>query len=611
MLGLSLDGEITFAANAAPVLGYADEELIGRPVQTVVPSSPVWLPANGPCSELMVELPCRRKNGSEFLAELSLSSIQTRVGRQICASLREAPEWHRAEVTRNVLAFVAESSSDAVISATIDGVITYWNPAAETLYGYGAAEMLGRRTDILYLSGAAERAAIAERLAQGRVLRLRHAPRLRNDGTTVWVDVTMTPIADADGLVVGGASLATPAHHRPDARPDALEHTRFLDGLGHLAGGIAHDFNNLMGVIGGNAEFIQQDAEDLADLVPEERRAAIVGEAMAIQESVRRAARLTRQLLAFGGRTVARPQAADVNDIVRGLRSRLLDTLGDRIPVRLRLADVLPRVMADTAQIEHLVIGAVANARDAMPAGGNLSIDTADVTVDEVYAKQRGARPGRYVRLRVSDTGAGMTKDVLAHAFEPFFTTKPPGQGTGLGLSTIYGIAARHDGHVAIYSEPDRGTTLSVLLPAVDAFPAEPARPATAGRREDGDRRRTILVVDDEEPLRDLAARILARDGHTVLVAADGPAALELARTHQGAIDLLLTDVVMPRMLGKELAEQFAAAWPDVPVLYMSGYAQPVLTERGTLGPDTTLLEKPFTEAELRATVLRCARRPT
>jgi PAS domain S-box-containing protein len=608
MLGVSLDGEITFAANAARVLGYDDEELIGRSVQTVMPSSPAWPPADGPDAQVLVELPCRRKNGSEFMAELSLTSVQTRAGRQVCASLREAPERHRAEVTRNVLAFVAESSSDAIISATIDGVVTYWNPAAENLYGYRAEEMLGHRTDVLYRSGAAERVAIAERLAQGRALRLRSAPRVRNDGTTVWVDVTMAPIVDADGTVVGGASLATPAHHRPDARPDAVGHARFLEGLGHLAGGIAHDFNNLMGVIGGNAEFILHDAEDLADLVPEERRAAIVGEAKAIQESVRRAARLTRQLLAFGGRTVARPEPVSVNEVLRALRPRLQRTLGERIPVRLRLAAGLPRVMADTGQIEQIVADAAANARDAMPDGGSLSVDTADVTVDELYAEQRGARPGRYVRLRISDTGTGMSKAVLEHAFEPFFTTKPPGQATGLGLSTIYGIAARHDGHVAIYSEPDRGTTLSVLLPAIDASPAGSGPHPVAGRRTGDGRGRTILVVDDEAPLRDLAARILARDDHTVLVAPDGPAALELARTYPEPIDLLLTDVVMPGMLGKELAERFVAARPGVPVLYMSGYAQPVLTERGTLEEGMTLLEKPFTEAELRAAVLRCVR---
>jgi two-component system, cell cycle sensor histidine kinase and response regulator CckA len=295
-----------------------------------------------------------------------------------------------------------------------------------------------------------------------------------------------------------------------------------------------------------------------------------------------------------------RPEVLDLNTVVTGVEELLRRTLGEHIRLVTHLDPGLPSVTWDPGQIEQLLVNLALNARDAMPQGGQLVVDTARHRLDDGHPT---LAPGDYVRLRVSDSGRGMSADVLERAFEPFFTTKASGEGPGLGLATVYGIVTQAGGDVSIASEPGLGSTVTVLLPAgttpVAAEPAPAEEPATAGHGE------TLLVVEDEAALREVAGRILSGAGYAVLTAEGGAEALELAAAHDGTIDLLVSDVVMPGMLGKELAERLVAARPETRVLFMSGYAQPVLASQGTLDPGVVLLEKPFTAAGLLAAVRR------
>ncbi len=287
----------------------------------------------------------------------------------------------------------------------------------------------------------------------------------------------------------------------------------------------------------------------------------------------------------------------NLNGVVSDVEQLLRRSLGEHVELRTSLSPGLWSVLADPGQLEQVLLNLAVNARDAMPGGGTLSIETDNLHVDDDYASGRhGLKAGRYVRLRISDTGTGMPRDVLERVFEPFFTTKPKGEGTGLGLTTVYGIITQAEGHAQIYSEPGLGTTFTVLLPATDqrAKPAEAPRPR---RRVRGGE--TVLVVEDEDAMREVTRRILARNGYQVLTAASGEDAITMVTESDQDIELLITDVVMPRLLGRQVAEQISAIRPSIRVLYMSGYAQPVLASQGTLDPGVILIEKPFTEADL------------
>ncbi|WP_426512140.1 ATP-binding protein [Dactylosporangium sp. McL0621] len=382
-----------------------------------------------------------------------------------------------------------------------------------------------------------------------------------------------------------------------DAAPDALlgvaearlQRTQRLESLGQLAGGVAHDFNNLLAVILNYAEFIVEDGAGTP----------YAADAEQIARAGRRGSDLTHQLLAFARRDVTRPRPLDLNTVLSEVEQMLRRSIGEHITLTTAAAPGLPAVVADAGQLEQVLVNLAVNARDAMPAGGRLTIDTATVDLDAEHAAARGnLAPGRYVRLRVSDTDTGMPQEVIDKAFEPFFTTKPTGQGTGLGLATVYGIVTQAGGTVQIYSEPGLGTSITVLLPATDVAPsATPDQvPDASALQGDG---RTVLLVEDEPALRQVTERMLVRGGYQVLTAADGPEALIRASAHTGPIDILLTDVIMPGMLGKELADEMTGRRPGIAVLYMSGYARPVLTTHGTLPADVRLLEKPFTTAEL------------
>ena len=438
----------------------------------------------------------------------------------------------------------------------------------------------------------------------------------RADGSTVPVEVSVSILVTDEGrircAVIRDISDRVRAQDRflqlqaeaERAHVEAqLQRTQRLEGLGQLAGGVAHDFNNLIAVISNYATFIAEATTDLG-LVD------IAGDAAQITKAAQRGAELTHQLLAFARREVVRPRPLNLNDVVADIEQMLRRSIGEHIALIVRLTNDLPAITADPGQLDQVLVNLAVNARDAMPRGGNLSIETCCIDVDGEYAGTRPhLHPGRYVRLRVSDTGTGMPPEVIERAFEPFYTTKPAGKGTGLGLATVYGIVTAAGGDLNVYSEPGMGTTFTILLPITDAQPteAEPAAEAAPASYL----RATVLAVEDEPALRDVLQRILISAGHDVLIAADGPAALALAAAHNGPVDVLLTDVVMPHMLGKDLADHFTTVRPGTRVLFMSGYARPVLASQGTLDPDVTLVEKPFTKSQLLDAVQQCLdRRP-
>ncbi len=376
-----------------------------------------------------------------------------------------------------------------------------------------------------------------------------------------------------------------------------LQQAQRLENLGQLAGGIAHDFNNILAVIVNYATFVSDELDGASESDWAQRWETARGDVGQVKLAAERAARLTHQLLAFARREAVRPQVLDLDQVISAIAEMLRRTIGEHVELVTSLAGDLSPVLADPGQLEQVLVNLAVNARDAMPGGGTLTIETANITVEDgAIDGASPALPGRNVLLRVSDSGTGMPADVIEHAFDPFFTTKAEGAGTGLGLATVYGIVSQAGGRIQIHSEPGAGTTFSITLPVTAEIAVLAAKHVPHQRSPRGE---TVLVVEDEAPLREVTKRIFARNGYHVITAGSGPEATEIVRGYQGEIHLLVTDVVMPHMLGKELAAEILAIKPDIGVLFISGYAQPVLTSQGMLDPDAALLEKPFSEAGL------------
>ncbi|HXM72266.1 MAG TPA: response regulator [Candidatus Dormibacteraeota bacterium] len=417
----------------------------------------------------------------------------------------------------------------------------------------------------------------------------------KKDGTVIDVEVSTRDLGHQTRYVMAQDVTQTRKAQLQ------LHQAQRMESLGQLAGGVAHDFNNLLGVILNFSWFVKANLTAEVEGGDGERWRPVLKDMERIERAAENAARLTHQLLAFARVDVVQPKPMNINSAVAEMEPLLRRTIGEHIDLIAHPGPDLWPVLIDSSQLSQVVTNLVINSRDAMTQGGTLTIDAENLEVDAAFAAPRaGLNPGRYVRLRVSDTGNGMNKETLKHVFEPFFTTKPRGQGTGLGLATTYGIVKQAGGYIDVYSEPGIGTRVSVLLPATDqAQPAaQPAasEPAPAASE-------TVLVVEDSDDLREIVDRILTKSGYQVMIAANGPDALDMAREFTGHIDLLLTDVIMPQMNGSELAPRLIASRPDLRVLYMSGFAQPALGATGTLEPGTALLDKPFTEPALLASV--------
>jgi PAS domain S-box-containing protein len=471
------------------------------------------------------------------------------------------------------------------------------NDAATAYYGYTRAELLGMSvTDLSPIDDAAavaQAVAAAEPVERGRRLR-----NLKHDATVTYVDVTshLTMFA---GRTVRCAVVDDVTEREHLQR--RLRQSERLESLGQLAGGIAHDFNNLLGIINGYAGMSADDVAELAAGDPAWGR--LHADLLEIVAAGDRAAGLTRQLLAFArADAIAEPQVLDLNSVVTDMEKLLRRTLGEDISLVTCLAEGQRLVSADVGRLEQVLVNLAVNARDAMVNGGTLTIDTDEITVDDHYTAQHpGMRSGRYVRLRVSDTGDGMSKETLERAFEPFFTTKPTGQGTGLGLATIYGIITQAGGHTQIYSERGQGTTVAALLPITDDAVKPAGNTVSASPPGTG---QMILLVEDDDSLRALTERILHRSGYAVMSAGSAAEARDLADAAD-RLDLLLSDVVMPGMQGPDLALALCAGRPSLRVIFMSGYAETILAARSALPRDAVLLNKPVSAHQLLSTISR------
>jgi PAS domain S-box-containing protein len=476
-----------------------------------------------------------------------------------------------------------ESNPNPLLAYDLDtlGLLAV-NEAAVRQYGYTREEFLAMTLQDIHLPQDVP--ALRDLVARNEAgLRNRGEWRHRKkDGTIIDVEITRNT------LTLAGRPAALAMAHDVTKRKSVetqLLQAQKMEAVGRLAGGIAHDFNNLLTVILGSSDLLLEglrvDHQSRADLED-------------IHKAGQRAAALTRQLLAFSRQQVLTPQVLDLNALIADLEKMLRRLIGEDIEFRTVLAADLGAVRADPGQLEQVIMNLAVNARDAMPHGGKLTIETVNADLGDAYAQAHVPLvSGRYAMLAVSDTGIGMDTQVKAHIFEPFFTTKEKGKGTGLGLATVYGIVKQTDGYIWVYSEPGQGTSFKIYLPRVAAAAEPPAPkplapPSLAGSE-------TVLLAEDEEAVRNFTRRVLAAHGYTVLTAADGQEALHLAEQHAGPIHLLLTDVVMPNMGGRELAERVVAARHETKVLYLSGYTDDAIVHHGVLEPGIAFLQKPFT----------------
>jgi len=502
-------------------------------------------------------------------------------------------ERKRADAEHIRLVTAIEQSAEAVVITDTQGGIEYVNPAFTRITGYSREEVLGQNPRVLK-SGKQDPEfyqQLWETILKGQPWHGELINR-RKDGSFYTEQMSIAPVMDTNGE----------ATHFIATKQDVTEHKVLeaqlhqaakIEAVGRLAGGVAHDFNNLLTVINGYSELLREK------LGSDTKSGVYLKE---ILDAGQRAASLTRQLLAFSRRQVLAPQILDLNVVVSNLEKMLRRLIGEDIKLRTILDPALNRMKADPGQIEQVIMNLAVNARDAMPTGGQLTLETHNVELDQAYARSHpSVKPGSHVMLAVSDTGVGMVPETMARIFEPFFTTKEMGKGTGLGLATVYGIVKQSGGSIWVYSEPGQGTVFKVYFPAVMESPA----PAELAKTEAGSHAgtETILVVEDEEGVRSLVHEALASSGYKVLETDGAKHALEFSAKYKGPIHLLLTDVVMPQMSGPKVAEEVAALRPGIQVLYMSGYTDDAVVRHGVLSQDMPFIQKPFTPAMLRKKV--------
>jgi PAS domain S-box-containing protein len=495
--------------------------------------------------------------------------------------------FHKSE--KMVIALL-ESASQAIISIDRTGRIVLVNHRAEEMFNYTREELLGAHIELLLPE--------SKRGGHGRQRdEYFNRPRVRpmgigmdlagrrRDGTEFPVEVSLSNIETEEGLF--GIAFVSDISQRKQLE-EQLVHAQKMEAVGRLAGGVAHDFNNMLTVISGYTRMI---LDELSAVDPLREYADEIGKA------ADRAGAITNQLLAFSRRQVIQPRVINVNTVVGQTEKMLRRLLGEDIQLTLNLRGDVGNIKADPNQIEQAIVNLAVNARDAMPAGGHIAIETENVHLDEDYAKTHlGVKAGDFVMITMTDTGHGMDANTRQHIFEPFFTTKERGKGTGLGLATVYGMVKQSGGDIWVYSEPNKGTTFKLYFPRA----AESVSDIRAGAAEHVTPRgnETVLVVEDEKPVRDLTVRMLRQLGYSVLSAASGAEAMEISKSFSGKISLLLTDVVMPQMSGRQVADALLATRPDLKVLYLSGYTEDTVIHHG-VESGVEFLPKPFSREAL------------
>ena len=624
IVAVDRDGTIVLVnSQAQELFGYDRDELVGQKVELLVPES--YRGQHHHHRETFAETPKtrrmgadldlygRRRNGSEFPVEISLSPVSTEKGifvlsairdisdrKRIAEELRRAnEELHRRTAEqlgeyRSKLASIIDSSEDAILSKDLNGIITSWNRGAEHIYGYTPEEVVGKHISLLTPSDRPDEISdILQRIARGESLEHYESVRVTKDKRHLNVSISVSPLRSATGDIVGASAIVRDVTAQKKAESQ-LRQSQKMEAIGRLAGGVAHDFNNILGIISACNEFLRDRIDAASEPSPYVDN---------IKKAIERGTSLTRQLLTFSRTSVVQPRVLDVNERLKDISKLLRPLLGDDVEILVVPKSALAVVEADPGQLDQIVVNLAVNARDAMPRGGKFILETGAVRFDEDFADQHQTMPaGKYVMLAVSDTGHGMDEATISRIFEPFFTTKEIGKGTGLGLATVYGIVKQSAGHILVYSEPGHGTTFKIYLPSADhkiGVASKPEPEAVSPKRQGT----TILLVEDDDIMRSLTRQLLQEHGYTVVEASDGKSALEWIESHAEPIDLLLTDVVMRRMSGPELVERLGVSHPTLKVVYMSGYTGELMAEREVLKRGITLLEKPFTRTALLNTI--------
>jgi two-component system cell cycle sensor histidine kinase/response regulator CckA len=548
--------------------------------------------------------PVHHSDGTLVQTEMAITTLPD--GGAICVSHDITQQLNaqraRAETeTRYRLLIEQVAAISYIAEIGVNGQWYYISPQIETMFGYSAEEWLANSRDwIRHIPIEDHPIVIAAQEANARGERSQAEFRItRKDGQTIWVSDTAVVVRGSDSHPVVEGLIVDITDRK--MLENQLQQARKMEAVGRLAGGVAHDFNNLLTIIKGYVEMAQQRCMDRPELHSDIRR---------IDEAADRAVTLVRQLLAFSRKQVLQPKILDLNSIVMNLDQLLRRLMNENIAMKTSVSKDVGAIKADPGQIEQVIMNLVVNARDALPNGGQILIETSNVDLDSAYMRDHPVvRPGPYVLLAVSDTGIGMTADTVANIFEPFYTTKESGRGTGLGLSTVYGIVKQSGGYVWVYSELGKGTTFKVYLPRVkDAVQASPATEAPVSTTRKGCE--TILLVEDEPAVRELTQAVLSERGYTVIEALTPEDAERLAGINGAEIHLLLTDVVMPGMSGHELAKQLTGRYPHLRVLYMSGYTYNVIAQDGTLEEGISFLQKPFTPQVLAQKVREVLDRP-
>ena len=593
-VAVSVDGLVVYANPACVEMFGYKKPLLGVPVTIFfAPGSREQVEeivqhriAGRPAPELYEALGLRG-DGTTFSIELRVTPVEFEgrsasqailrdiTGRKrMEAEIRESEERYRLLFERNLA---------GVYRSTPDGRLLECNRAFAKMMGFATpAEAMGQPGTAYHTDHKAREEFLERLRREGSLVNDENQVR-RKDGSLIWIVENVSLISDEDGEEILLGTVFDMTERR--RLEEQLLQSQKMEAVGRLAGGIAHDFNNLLTAVSGYSELL------LTQLAEGDPRRESAEE---IRQAGSRAAALTRQLLAFSRRQVLEPRVLDLNAVIAGMERMLRRVIGEDVELTTALEPELWRAKADPGQIEQVILNLVVNARDAMPRGGRLTVETANVELDEEFAGLYATvQPGPHVMLAVSDTGVGMDAELQARLFEPFFTTKERGKGTGLGLSTTYGIVKQSGGSIWVYSEPGHGTTFKIYLPRCEepledlVAPVPPKAPASGTE--------SVLLVEDEPEVRRLVEKLLGLRGYRVLSAASPAEAIAMARRHEAPIELLLTDVIMPGMNGRELARILAETRPRMRVLYMSGYTDAAISQQGILAPGTAFLSKPFT----------------
>jgi two-component system cell cycle sensor histidine kinase/response regulator CckA len=604
LLALDVSGRVTqINRKGCDVLGWTERELVGRDFLEACIPARLRAATTTRFGEVVagdlsvVEAMVLTKSGDERLIEWRNTLQYDRDGALVgtFSSGADVTDRSRAlealQTAEERTRFALEAASVGLWDLDRATGVVAWSAILEAQHGLAAGTFGRTMQAFMACIHPEDRASVVETIDRatrsGADFAL-HYRSLWPDGTVRWLSGAGRVVLDAQGGPVRAVGISMDVTERR-ALEEQYRQSQKMEAIGLLASGVAHDFNNLLTVILGFTELAAAEVETGS------RQSEPLGE---IRKAGERAAVLTRQLLAFSRRQVLEPKILDLNALITDLERMLRRLIGEDVELATALDPGVGPVRADVGQIEQVILNLAVNARDAMPTGGKLTIETRNVELDESYAREHVAvRPGSYAMLAVTDTGTGMSAETKSHMFEPFFTTKGQGKGTGLGLATVYGIVKQSEGNIWVYSELGRGATFKIYLPLVksDSSPVE-ARPSDARPARGSE---TVLLVEDEDAVRTLTRRILEGFGYSILEARKGEAALELARRHSQPIHLLLTDVVMPDMGGPELAERMRRVRPDTKVLFMSGYTDDAVVRHGIIANGVHFLQKPFTPEAL------------